>query len=624
MLLDLLTETLKGWGITAPALPDLTEYGISDSTFLFLVTLPFLLLIIVKVSRSPATGKSASDNAAARSKYQQPVKLPKTGNRGLFDKFTTRWIEPLTISGVTIETSQKHIAIGATTGARKTTLIANMIMQAQCPVVVIAGDSSPYALEAMRARGWRVWSADGKNGGLFVLEGTPHQAAQIATVLVYPPKVQSGTGLQLGMVRNIFRDAIQTMDDMGIVRSLPALADALFAAEPPRGLPSKNFDAAKVNWIARIENLVADLGPALGNDISVVDCVRSECGLFFDLNAFSDLDLAQTFAEAAVRLTQHAADRTGKFWWVIDELGLFDADLLGQIVRTCRIRGVKFVGASQIISDFGKTLRGLVKIWYVGEQTAADHESRKWCSDLTMGYAPPENFSEHATPPGFYYVVADGHTQSLQIKEWHHPRPIAPVQLLPPIPGRPGFIGPLPTTVSPYHSSQIDSVTVQPDTVVNLDEGVAETTIQRPTVLVYGPPEMPAHWAGDEQLENIWTRTELPDGLDGCYLSTFRTNNRGRPMCTYKSDPEEPTQQWLVYALSLALFDAQQMGMDDDERIGYLRLVRMHMASQTLTVEHQCERKTCIRTDHIEWSDRGTNVRLYFERRRQAKARVAA
>jgi len=392
--------------------------------------IPLLLLAVAGVLFfvwQPRAKTEKNTNATARAEYQQSIKLPRSGNRGFLDRHTTRWVEPIHIGGLTIETKDKHISIGATTGARKTTLIANLIMQAKRPCVVIAGDSSPYALEAMRARGWRVWSADGKNGGLYCFEGTPREAAQIITALFRMSA--NDTGLQRGMAAGVFRNAIAAMDAARIARSWPALRSALLIADPPDGLTNKNFDAAKVAWLARIDSLMDTLGPALGHDVSVLDCVQSECGLFFDLNAFSDMDMASRFGELAVRLTQHAADRTGDFWWIIDELGLFDADLLGQIVRTCRIRRVKFVGASQIISDFGKTLRGLVKCWFVGEQTAADHESRKWCSDLTMGNVPPENFAEHATPPGYYYVVADGHTQHLQIQRWHHPKPISTLRV---------------------------------------------------------------------------------------------------------------------------------------------------------------------------------------------------
>lgn len=613
--LQTLPDSLARFGATVDALragdfDNLLALGVDGLVGLLIIAaviwLALCFFLRSLMLRQTLPSPVASENTAARAQYQRRVALPKTGNRSWLGKHSTRWVEPISLAGVTVETSQKHIAIGATTGARKTTVIANMIMQARRPCVVIAGDSSPYALEAMRARGWRVWSADGKNGGLYVHEGTPNEAAQIVTVLLNPRKSVGDTGLQRGMARGVFRQCYVAMDAAGVARSWPGLRAALLDAGPPEGIPNRNFDSARANWLARIDELMEALGPALGHDISVLDCVRSECGLFFDLNAFSDLDLATCFGEAAVRLTQHAADKTGNFWWIIDELALFDADLLGQIVRTCRIRRVKFVGASQIISDFGKTLRGLVKIWLVGEQTAADHESRKWCSDLTMGAVPPENFSEHATPPGFYYVVADGRTQSLQVKPWHHPRPVQPVKIW--------STRPAPdTTVQTVQPSQKHSLTVDPDTV-------SETTIQRPTVLVYGPPVMPPHWADDPQLENIWLHTVLPDGLTGCYESTYRVNNSDRPMCTYKSDPEQPTMQWLVYALSLALYDALTMHMSDDDRIGYMRLVRMHMGAKILTVEHQCENVRCHRTDHIEWFDRGGNVKLYFERRRQAAA----
>lgn len=578
-----------------------------------LIGLAAIAFVVLPGGKRMAGAAANSANAQARAQFQRPVALPRVGNRGLLDRTRQRWIEPVTLSGRMVETKDKHIAIGATTGARKTTLVGNLIMQARRPVVYIAGDASPYAFEAMRARGWRVWTADGSNGGLYIFPGTPQEAAQIVTVLLYPPRVRTGTGLQLGMVRGVFRNAIQEMDDSGIQRSLPALADALYDAKPPRGLPSKNFDMAKVNWIARIEELADSLGPALGYDVDVLECVRSECGLGFDLNAFADMDLASDFGELAVRLTQHAADKTGDFWWIIDELALFDAALLGQIVRTCRIRRVKFVGASQIISDFGKTLRGLVKVWFVGEQTAADEESRNWCSHLTMGLVPPENFSEHATPPGFYYVVADGRIQDLQLPPWHHPSPSTPVRLLPAKPGEPGFIGPLEVN-GDRSESWAELGGRESDSEGNDTE--AEPRIE-------GPIRMPDvyRWAVEtfkrnprvaRQIENIWLHHAFPGGLNGCYESTYHVNNRGRPSCSLDGT------DWTTYILLRTLEDARLQRLDATGTMALMSKVKMLTGAGQLTVDHVegCENEVCDRPDHLAWEGRGRNSELHWDRKR--------
>jgi hypothetical protein len=349
--------------------------------------------------------------------------MPRIGNRNRRD--AKRMREPLDIGGVVIESWQKHIAIGGTTGARKTTLIANLIMRSTEPVAFIAGDSSPFAIQAIRAIGGYVWSPSG-DMGLYCFPGTPNEAAQIATILLKRVPGMSDSGLQRGMARGVFREYFELCDAQGAMRTWEGLEQYLYVARPPRGLPNRNFEQMRANWISRIIELRAQLGPALGNDLNVVDILRSGVSFGFDLNAFSDIELAEDFGELAVRLVQHAADSVGNFWWIVDELSLFNSELLARIVRTCRVRLVKFVGASQVISDFGDTLRGLVKVWYIGEQTAADGASRKWCSDLTMGYVPPENFAEQGTPPGFFYVVADGRIQEAQLPIWRTPRESEP------------------------------------------------------------------------------------------------------------------------------------------------------------------------------------------------------
>jgi hypothetical protein len=566
--------------------------------------LPVLIVVRARDSAGSKPATASRLNADARAVYQQPVALPHVGNRFMGGQFS-QWLEPITIAGIRLETKDKHIAIGGTTGSRKTTLIAHLIMQARRPCVVIAGDSSPYALEAMRARGWRVWSADGKNGGLYCFEGSPREAAQIITALF--KMTTSDTGLQRGMAAGVFRNAIADMDERGEARSWPALRRALLEADPPDGLTNRNFEAARVAWLARIDSLMDTLGPALGHDTSVLDCVRSECGLFFDLNAFSDMDMASRFGELAVRLTQHAADKTGDFWWIIDELGLFDADLLGQIVRTCRIRRVKFVGASQIISDFGKVLRGLVKVWFVGEQTAADRESRHWCSELTMGYVPPENFAEHATPPGSYYVVADGRVQHLQIRPWHHPSPVAPLRVYSTI-VQPSVSDPVSTSFEMVGAT--DTAVQSADGEVSEAEELLDFVRHQP--VRHGPHAVPewvsgirlkAGYRDRAQLAEIWRRHVFPYGVDGCYETTYSVNgdgSNGRPRCGYMGQP------WLVYALVLAVHD----GLDLD-------VVKEEMKARMRSADHRCENNKCVRVEHLQWKESiGANARTYHDRRR--------
>src|SRR3954463_11049452 len=84
---------------------------------------PALVMLIVAGVFSVITGRfgkssvaktTAAVNVEARANYQQPVRLPKVGNRGPIDRRRQQWDEPVTLAGVTVETKDRHIAIGAT------------------------------------------------------------------------------------------------------------------------------------------------------------------------------------------------------------------------------------------------------------------------------------------------------------------------------------------------------------------------------------------------------------------------------------------------------------------------------------------------------------------------------
>lgn len=124
-----------------------------------------------------------------------------------------------------------------------------------------------------------------------------------------------------------------------------------------------------------------------------------------------------------------------------------------------------------------------------------------------------------------------------------------------------------------------------------------------PVERVEGPPAMPTYWDGDDQLRNIWRHHVFPEGLNGCYESTYRLTNRGRPTCSYNN------QQWSTYILSRALHDRLDLAQ-----------VRMLTAAGELTIDHECENKKCDRAEHLTWESRSENTRLFYERRREASA----
>jgi len=259
-------------------------------------------------------------------------------------------------------------------------------------------------------------------------------------------------------------------------------------------------------------------------------------------------------------------------------------------------------------------LRGLVKTWFVGEQTAADQESRDWCSKLTMGYAPPENFAEHATPPGFYYVVADGRTQTLQLPWWHHPKVAAPQKVYSSRPAVVVAASSVPTerlrTNAGGNAGEWEEEEESGE-VLSESEALLHLLKHQPQRI--GPIPTPEWVSGKrlrpeqrdrQRLSEIWAAHVFPYGVDGCYETTYSPNvegANGRPRCGYMSQP------WLVYALVLAVHD----GLDLD-------IVKEEMKAKKRSANHKCENNRCVRIEHLEWKESwGANAAEYHERRRE-------
>lgn len=515
-------------------------------------------------------GKKA---AQKRNAQQAEKRLPTLGRSSLLHRLQHRPEKPVRIAGVTFDRAWRHIAVVATTGARKSTLLAMLAEQLDMPCIIITGDHAPPLENWVYSVGGWLWRARG-GIGWYPWGGPLELAVQRAEFM--HPSTSGDVGVGRAMFKQAARVAWQAADDRGELRTLAQLREAL-----PAVVKGQTSAMMAENWTARLKELEDSLGSSLGDELDIVEALRNRISVMVSLNSFQDVANRKRFASIAVLEALRAADTLGNIALIFDEVGLIGADLFEDAVRVLRVRLCTGLFASQLFDDFPAPVRDNIGVYFLGQQSGAARSSRQLSSETTFGLIPPEHFGSHVLPHGKFFIVHDGHVEQLNIPTWQPRHMHMPI--------------PLPIPVSRITDTQNKKVTgsAGPD---DTQERVAE---RASGPLVYGPPEMPEYWGGDEQLINIWLHHTFPDGLNGCYESTYRLTNRGRPTCSYKN------QQWSTYILSKALAD----GMD-------LAEVRMLTSAGKLTVDHleHCQNKTCDRADHLGWEDRGENTRLHFER----------
>ncbi len=376
---------------------------------------------------------------------QQPAKssvkpLPKLGGQGFIERRRSpaRFERPLTLYGRTYETYERLIGIASIPGTGKSSILAEMMWQSGGRCICVSGGKSPPLIDTVYAMGGRHWETTGRLG-VDLLDGNYRRVPQVLEHIF--PRAAGDGDLFRGLFRQISRDRIKEDDEKGIARSIPALIEALRKADPDRypGVTPQ----MKGNWIARMNEVVDSLGPALGTDLNMLDACRVGVPVLFTLDKRRDPSggLRRMFAAAAISAGTQAVAAGYAPMFLIDELGLLDAEAIAEDARTFREAGVLFAAAAHGKQDFGQDLRSLIDFWIFGTLAADEPETRRWASETTFGTRSSESFGGHALPKG-HFVVWDGSRvhDDLAVprytrREWIWSTPDLPERIIPPAAG---------------------------------------------------------------------------------------------------------------------------------------------------------------------------------------------
>jgi hypothetical protein len=474
------------------------------------ILIAFLLgLLLVTRAREPADPAD----------LKQPVSMLAIGRTSWFLRPFKRYRVPISVDGVTVETEHQHVGIVSITGGHKSSLLASLVASSPRLIAISGGLTEPL-VNAVEAEGGHVWMPHGSLG-LDLFSGTPDQLAQDWESIF--PKADGDVGVYRSLFRRAVRDMATAYDAEGRPRGTQLIRDALDQAAGTGRLG----ESMREGWAGRVIDLVDSLGPSIGSDVNVSDCLLAGVPMLYCLDSFDDPGMSPIFAAVILRQVVRATNvpkaQRGFTRVIVDELALFGAKQLAEAMRVWRGRRVQFVGASQLASDFPKEIRGHINVWFLGQQSGGEEPGRRWASDVTYGLVPPENWGEHSLPRGTYQLVANGRTQQVRVPYWQ-PRPPAPSLPLPlpalPVRESAPIALPLPQTVS-------TTVTPIPEagseTVSTVDIGPSSLAL-RPSV-AEPPSWVTVHGARGA---TVWGKLWYGGDPDRCWLADTSLNGDGK------------------------------------------------------------------------------------------------
>jgi hypothetical protein len=582
-------------------------YGhLSVYVFLGLIALALVMLVM--------TGGSSVQEP------EEPV-LPPVGRPGMLARRFARHERPIELFGRRYDVYEKLIGIASIPGTGKSTLLAELMWQSGGRCICVSGGKSPPLIDTVYAMGGRHWEATGTLG-LDLLSGEPQRIVQVLEEMF--DKGAGDGGLYRMMFREIAQDRIEADDEKGIPRSFDAIIDALRRADPdqyPGITPTM-----RGNWITRMRGVVRSLGPAIGTDLNLVEACEQNVPVLFTLDKRKDPSgaLRRLFAKAAISAGTQAVAAGYAPMFLIDEIGLLDAQAIAEDARTFREAGVLFAAAGHLKDDFGRDLRGLCDFWVFGTLAADEPETRLWASATTFKTKPPEAFGGHSLPKGSF-IVWDGKrvddtlvVPRYRPREWRalHPKPLP--EHAPP-----------PSTGSPVTSPE------SPVSPVPVPTPEAEDESEGPKWW----REMPCpEWLGvTEWGKRLWDSRVWDAAAPDCQLSGYGPNTSGYPKMrafnrwatTYRDGQEVPDPRVtdgvlchrLAYDMALAEVQFDKRGQLQP---GYTTGHVCHLAGATVPVVNGVVKpdKRCFWPGHLRQESEAEGTRERQARQRAAKVRA--
>jgi hypothetical protein len=245
------------------------------------------------------------------SQKPEPPKLPR--------KWRWPWQRksiPWKLGSVTVDlrggSHTIHAVVAGMSGTGKSTAVLPLLM-GKMPALVVAFDNSRPIRDLFVAKGWTIWQPGGTIGW-DILSGSAQVVSEALTAGF--ARTDSDTGYNRGLAQMRLWATMDALDAAGTPRTIDALVDALER-------PGNNPDDTRAcrTWANRFARISKSLGPSLGHDLDLGDCLRRGEKVLILPNRFLSPEDAPLIGAIALVQARRVAQEVGDFLLIVEEAG---------------------------------------------------------------------------------------------------------------------------------------------------------------------------------------------------------------------------------------------------------------------------------------------------------------
>lgn len=249
-----------------------------------------------------------------------------------------------------------HAVVAGMSGTGKSTAVVPLL-QAVPRALVVAFDNSRPIRDLFESQGWTIWQPGG-DIGWDILSGSAQVVSEALTAGF--ARSDADTGYNRGLAQMRLWHALDDLDEAQQPRTLDALVSAL-----KRNGANPDDTRACRTWANRFERIAMSLGPSLGADMDLSECMRNNEKVLILPNRFLSPEDAPIIGGIALVQARRVAQEVGNFLLVVEEAGQAGSRQveMNALAQAGRDRGCPLVVLTQNMAKLPEEVVNNVKVW---------------------------------------------------------------------------------------------------------------------------------------------------------------------------------------------------------------------------------------------------------------------
>lgn len=291
-----------------------------------------------------------------------------------------------------------HAVVSGMSGTGKSTAVVPLL-QAVPRALVVAFDNSRPIRDLFESQGWTIWQPGG-DIGWDILSGSAQVVSEALTAGF--ARSDADTGYNRGLAQMRLWHALDDLDEAQQPRTLDALVSAL-----KRNGANPDDTRACRTWANRFERIAMSLGPSLGADMDLSECMRNNEKVLILPNRFLSPEDAPIIGGIALVQARRVAQEVGNFLLVVEEAGQAGSRQveMNALAQAGRDRGCPLVVLTQNMAKLPEEVVNNVKVWV----SFAQESKREVAFAAEHLRILPEDVQLENMPTGYAWVRSPEH-----------------------------------------------------------------------------------------------------------------------------------------------------------------------------------------------------------------------